>query len=132
MADNLEDQEHGAHEESDVNVFSISKFGIALTLSVLGSVMLMAWLLTFLTKVESDPTAKPSPIAMSNPQKEPPEPRLQNLPLTDIRQVRADEDKLLNATELLDPDKNIWRIPVDRALELVAKEGLPVRAGGSR
>lgn len=132
MADNLEHQAHGAHEDSDVSVFAISKFGVGIALSIIVSLMLMAWLLSLLNKEEAQPNTKPSPIAMSNPQKEPPEPRLQDRPLADIRQVRADEDKLLNSYAWIDPDKGIARIPVERAMELVLKEGLPVRGGGAK
>jgi hypothetical protein len=131
MADNLEPNQgdktaHG-HEEKDINVLAVSKFTIGLTLGVIASLLVVAGLLNFLLKTDPERNAKPSAIALTNPQKEPPEPRLQSTPKIDIRQFRADEDAILNSYAWIDPDKGIVRIPVDRALDLVAKEGLPSR-----
>mgnify|MGYP003497489033 CR=1 FL=1 len=39
--------------------------------------------------------------------------------------LRAAEEKLLKGYGWVDPDKGIVRIPVDRALEIVAQKGLP-------
>ncbi len=41
-----------------------------------------------------------------------------------LKAFRADEDALVNGYGWVDPEKGIVRIPVDRALDLVAKEGL--------
>ena len=45
----------------------------------------------------------------------------------DLKEFRAGEDAILNDYGWVDPEKGIVRIPVERALELVAKEGLPSR-----
>ncbi len=67
-------------------------------------------------------------MTLANPLKEPPEPRLQKTPVADIKAVRKDEDAVIQSYGWVDPDKGIVRIPVDRAMDLVAKEGLPSRA----
>jgi hypothetical protein len=61
---------------------------------------------------------------LSNPQKAPPEPRLQPNPPLELKEFRAGEDAVLNTYGWVDPEKGIVRIPVSRAMELVAKEGL--------
>lgn len=69
----------------------------------------------------------PSPLARTLPQ-QPPEPRLQANPAQDMRQFRAAEEELLNRYELIDEKGGIARIPIERAMELIAERGLPVRA----
>ena len=69
-------------------------------------------------------------MTLSNPRKEPPEPRLQKDPAMDLQQFRAGEEAVLHSYGWVDPEKGIVRIPVERAMELVAKEGLPSRNDG--
>jgi hypothetical protein len=69
-------------------------------------------------------------MAASNPRKEPPEPRLQKAPVLDLREFRAGEDAVLHTYGWVDPEKGVVRIPVERAMEIVAKEGLPSRKEG--
>jgi hypothetical protein len=42
----------------------------------------------------------------------------------DLKEFRASEEAILNNYSWIDPEKGIVRIPVSRAMELVAKEGL--------
>ena len=39
-----------------------------------------------------------------------------------LRDLRATEDEALNSYKLLDKDKGIYQIPIERAIELVARE----------
>ena len=57
----------------------------------------------------------------------PPEPRLQTNPLADLEALRAKEDQVLNHYGWVDRSKGVVRIPVDRAMDLVAQRGLPAR-----
>jgi hypothetical protein len=66
--------------------------------------------------------------AIVNPEKQPPEPRLQAHPARDMRELRADQEKIMHQYALIDPDKGIVRIPVDRAMDLVTQRGLPPAA----
>ncbi len=43
-------------------------------------------------------------------------------PSTELRELRAQEEKLLNSYELLDYSKGIYRIPIERAMQLIADE----------
>ncbi len=73
---------------------------------------------------QSSPT-----VVDANAAKLPPEPRLQANAVEDLRQMRAVEDQVLNSYGWVDRKKGVVRIPIDRAIELLAQRGLPGRAG---
>jgi len=62
----------------------------------------------------------------------PPEPRLQEAPALDLERFRAREEEILGGYGWVDRPSGVVRIPIDRAMELVAKEGLPVRKESAR
>jgi hypothetical protein len=110
--------------KQDVDVRAVTKFGLGLT----GGVIIVAFLMWFLfdrfAAKEAQHSPRPEPMQLSNPQKAPPEPRLQPNPPLELKEFRAGEDAVLNTYGWVDPEKGIVRIPVSRAIELVAKEGL--------
>ena len=55
----------------------------------------------------------------------PPEPRLEANPQTTLDRVREHEDHLLNGYALVDPRNGIARIPIDRAMAILAERGWP-------
>jgi hypothetical protein len=71
-----------------------------------------------------------SPLAAALTPQEPPEPRLQTSPTKDIREMRAEEERLLHAYGWEDPNAGVVRLPIERAMELTAAEGLPAGSGG--
>jgi hypothetical protein len=52
-------------------------------------------------------------------------PKLQVHGPQDLKEWRAAEDAVLNSYAWVDPDKGIVRIPIDRAIDLLAERGLP-------
>ena len=116
-----------SHEDRTLNVRAVSKFGVGIGAGVIASAFLMWFLFDRFAARETRSTARPEAMASSNPRKEPPEPRLQPKPVMDLKTFRASEDAILNSYGWVDPDKGVVRIPVERAMELVAKEGLPKR-----
>ena len=110
--------------KQDVNVRAVTKFGLGLT----GGIIIVAFLMWFLFDQFAARAVRQSPqperMEASNPQKVPPEPRLQPDPPMELKEFRAGEDAILNNYAWIDPDKGIVRIPVSRAMELIAKEGL--------
>lgn len=44
-----------------------------------------------------------------------------------LRDLRAREDETLNSYSVIDAEKGIYRIPIDRAMELVANEAFAKR-----
>jgi hypothetical protein len=55
----------------------------------------------------------------------PPEPRLEANPKVVLDQVRRREDQLLNGYAWVDRDAGIARIPIDRAMAVLAERGWP-------
>jgi hypothetical protein len=58
-----------------------------------------------------------------------PEPRLQENPTADLNRFRATEEAKLNGYGWVDRERGIIRIPIERAMDLLARRGLPVRSG---
>jgi hypothetical protein len=54
-----------------------------------------------------------------------PKPNNQVLPKIDLATLRARERKILDTYGWVNREKNLARVPIDRALEIVAQQGLP-------
>jgi len=117
-------------ENRDINARAVVKVGLGIVAGVIFSALLMWLLFDQFAGRETRRSPQPEPMAASNPRKEPPEPRLQPSPVMDLQTFRAGEEVVLKSYGWVDPEKGIVRIPVERALELVAKEGLPSRREG--
>jgi hypothetical protein len=121
-------------ERKDVNVFQISAFGIGLLLSVIVSVFAMWAMFDFFYHREDQKNVGGANALMLNERpKLPPEPRLQAEPKVELKDLKADEETILNSYGWLDPNKGTVRIPIDLAIDLVAKKGVPSKpspAGG--
>jgi hypothetical protein len=115
-----------AHERKDVNVFQISAFGIGLLLSCIVVVFAMWAMFDFLfAREDAKNAANPAASMMSERPKLPPEPRLQAEPKIELKDLRADEEAILNSYGWVDPNKGIVRIPIDQAIDIVMQKGLP-------
>jgi hypothetical protein len=57
--------------------------------------------------------------------KQPPAPRLQESPAREMNDLAAEQAALLEQTKWIDEQQKIVQIPIERAMELVAKNGLP-------
>jgi hypothetical protein len=55
----------------------------------------------------------------------PPEPRLQVSPQADMDAMRAREHELLHSYGWVDREKGVARIPIDRAMEIMAEGDAP-------
>ena len=56
-----------------------------------------------------------------------PQPRLETNETIDINKFRLQEEQTLNSYGWVDQDAGVVRIPIDRAMELLAQRGLPTR-----
>jgi hypothetical protein len=113
---------HAGHETTDVNVWAVGKFAIGLVIVCVVSIALLFGLLKFFQSREETSVAN-----TVDPVKLFPQPQLQKTPILDLKAIHAEEDKLLNGYAWVDPKQGIVRIPVDRAIEVLAKRGLPSR-----
>jgi hypothetical protein len=124
------DNPHVVHEESDINVRAIIWFVIVLTAISLAINVAMWGLFKGLEYYEEkhDPivsplAAAPAP-ATGGPQ---PGPGLQLTPWTDLKQFNAEQAAQLNGYGWVDEHGGIARVPIDKAKQLLLKQGLPVR-----
>lgn len=115
-----------SHETRDVNVFQISAFGIGLLLACIVTVFAMWAMFNFLAHREDMKNAdNPAAAMMNERQTLPPQPRLQAEPRVELKDLKADEDAILDGYGWVDPNKGIVRIPIAQAIDIVAQKGLP-------
>jgi hypothetical protein len=117
-----------SHEERDVPLRPLIISGMSLALLV-GLSLLVMWLLfDYFAARRARLEVVPSPVFEAR--QLPPEPRLQISPQQDMRQMRAAEMAALHSYGWVDRQAGIVRIPIDRAIELLAERGLPARREG--
>ena len=113
------------HEKRDISIRGILMFGGILVITTGVVLLLMAWMFHYFAGLEMKADVPPSPLAETR--RPPPEPRLQVLPADDLKAMRAAEDAQLNDYGWVNRQTGIVRIPINRAIELLAERGLPVR-----
>jgi hypothetical protein len=112
------------YEKRDVNTRGILYFVIALFLLLAATLVSMRSLFGYFYATQPlGPAASP----FTSSRALPPEPRLQVRPVEDLNQVRQGQEDLLNSYGWVDRANGKVRIPIDRAMELVAERGLPAR-----
>jgi hypothetical protein len=116
------------HEYRDISFRSIIRFAVSIVLLVLVAYVLMWGAFELLADRAAKSDTPVSPVASRT--QVPPGPRLQASAATDMRSFRAHEDSLLNGYGWVDKGTGVARIPIGRAIDIVAQRGLPVRAGG--
>ena len=115
------------HETSDANVNAIFLFGAGLTL-VVAMVLFFGWLLFgYFVNRQAESASRDFPLAAEQQNRLPPEPRLQTNPKEDLREMRAEEDGILNSYGWVDQNAGIVRIPIGEAMKLTVQRGLPAR-----
>jgi len=130
MDENNQHSRRAGHEETDVDVWAVGKFAAALMLVGVAVIFLLFGLFRYLLSREGGPPAGRSQAAASEPAKAFPQPQLQEAPVLDLKAIRAAEDQVLNGYGWMDPEKGVVRIPIDRAMDLLAERGLPSRPAG--
>ena len=115
---------HIGHETSDVDTWAVGKFGIGLLLLCIATLGLIFGVFRYF---QNELDAKPGATAVVDPVKVFPQPQLQTTPVLDLQAVRAEETQRLTTYGWVDQPKGVVRIPIDRAIELLAARGLPAR-----
>jgi hypothetical protein len=124
------------HERRDVNIRAIL-IGIGVMMGAIALVMVVAMLVFNVMEGRAEKKdAEISPVADTNAY--PPAPRLQPSPPTnsteaqDLAALRAHEDTVLTTYGWVDKPNGVARIPIDSAIEIVAREGAHVDLFASR
>jgi hypothetical protein len=119
------------HELSDADPGPILKF---LAFLVAGSAVIALLVVPFYNYLERreavEKTARHpmSPTGVERPL--PPPPRLQTYPFRDIKELRQHDKPVVGTYEWIDQNAGTVRIPIERAMDLLAERGLPYRKGG--
>lgn len=115
------------YQVSDVNVWAVGKFAIALILLSIFSLAGVFALFRYFIGSKGGPL--PSILAgePTDARKAPPAPQLEVTEPADLARMRAAEDKLLTTYGWVDQQNGLVRIPIERAIDLVAQQGLPYR-----
>ena len=136
----MSDEEHVSHEKSDVQPLALLRVGFILVLMTIAVVLALLPFFSWLheRKMAQDPPA--GPIPRYEPGRKLPEPRLQgrsnavmehagftDAPSADLAAFREKQAALVTSYGWIDYQAGIVRIPIDRAMLLVAHRGLPSR-----
>ncbi|HJS25233.1 MAG TPA: hypothetical protein VJ751_12820 [Pyrinomonadaceae bacterium] len=135
------------HETSDINVRAVLTFAVGLTVATIVVGIGLIFLFNFFNAQEAK-QPKAGPMALSKEERLPPEPRLQaapgfaittedgqrrnlelSAPQTEYRVLRQQWEENLR-TGLKDQSGNVVGMPIDKAMEKVASEGLPSSVKG--
>lgn len=110
-----------AYEQTDVRATGVMIFLAGLFAALGASVLVIWWLYGVFAPNQAAVRISPAEI--------PPEPRIQSAPLVDLWRIRAHEDAVLESYGWVDKQAGVVRIPIDRAIDILAERGLPARTG---
>jgi hypothetical protein len=111
------------HELKDVTPRPIVGFCLGLLLLMALSLWVTRIMFDYFATREAKSVSVPS-LLKERPQF-PPEPRLQVMPVQDLKQIRDAEQNLLHSYGWVNQQSGIVRIPIERAMQLIAERGLP-------
>ena len=109
----------------DVNIHAVVRFGFWLAVGVVAVTLAMLGLFRMLERKDRAADILLSPAVAANLARTPPEPRLEPFPLALGQRLRAEEDATLTTYGWVDRKAGVARIPIDRAIEILAERGLP-------
>jgi hypothetical protein len=128
MAHEEADQERNPntlYEVQDASVREVIWTGVGVALGVV-IVCIVVWGLFNALKVQTAAEHTFNP--MQEPRQYPPEPRLQEHPAVELRNLRKHEDDILNTYGWVDKNAGTVHIPIYEAINQVAQRGLPARS----
>lgn len=113
------------HREANLRLILYAAAGLAVTVAI---VFVLMWGSFNLLKTDEEKNREAlSPMAPMV--QTPPEPRLEEHPWESLQELRTRENHLLTTYGWQDQKAGIVRIPVERAIDMVAQKGLPYEGG---
>jgi hypothetical protein len=108
------------HEQSEVSVrlIVVSLAFLAVTTAIVFVLVIGIFRYFYDTNGTAEATRLAQPVI-------PPEPRIEVAPYEQLQQLRAKEDHILNSYAWVDKENGVVRVPIDRAIDLLAAKGLP-------
>jgi hypothetical protein len=124
---NAPDNRDVVHEESDVDVSAILRYGLGLLGVALVVHVFLWWLLGVFERQNEHRQTQVYPMAASEQNRLPPAPRFQENPQQELQELRAKQRALLEGYGWVNKEAGIARIPIEDAMKIVIERGLPVR-----
>ena len=116
-----------AHEESDVNVSAVLRYGMGLV-AIAVVVHVCLWLLLGVFERQNERRqTQVYPMAAGDQNRLPPAPRFQENPQQELQELRAKQRALLEGYGWVSKEAGIARIPIEDAMKIVVQQGLPTR-----
>jgi hypothetical protein len=126
----MAEDRHGAPARSydtELNFRSIVGFSVGVIIVTLFAAAIMWWMSNLFKHEEEAKDRAPPPLPQARIDTIPPGPRLQPTPPRDMDELRARDREMLTTYGWVDPAHGVARIPVDRAIEILAE-----RKGGAK
>ncbi len=117
-----------AYERRDIDLGRLFRIGFVLASIVAMSFVLMWWLFGYLVEHEVKTSSRQHPLADKLRRIEPPPPLLQTTPHDDLAALRRYENGLLATYGWIDKDRGVVRIPIEKAMDLLAERGVLARS----
>jgi hypothetical protein len=128
--DELEESKAKGHEVRDANIPHVLLYGFGmLVLVMIAGVLISGLVYKNMGWFLDQPPATPQ--YQAGQSELPPAPRLEVQGWRDMKEFREAEQNQLDSYGWVDKSRNIVRIPIGRAMEIIARQGLPARPGGS-
>jgi hypothetical protein len=121
-------QQLSGHQTSDINLRVVTWTTIGLVISVIAVLVTVGGLFSLFKRQYA---SESTPSLITTAGKLPPAPRLQTNPTSDWQQLLQAENAKLNSYGWIDKTAGVIRIPIDRAMDLLAQRGLPARGKAS-
>ena len=113
------------HELRDLSPKRVAIFGGSLAAIIVLVLLIARFVMVHYYNVEQKAQPPISPLSFNQPPM--PEPRLIVTPGEDFQSLSKEEDSILGSYAWVDKDQGIARIPIARAMEILAQKKLPAR-----
>ncbi len=134
---------NSGYEHSDIGVRGVLYFLAGLLVALLLAYFIVDGLYSYLDKRMEKQQAAVNPLVSnapadtrhvtnSYPEGSFPAPRLETDERGQLNDIRLKEEQTLNSYGYIDKNAGTIRIPIERAMDLIAQRGLPVRAGNGK
>jgi hypothetical protein len=144
MAEEMNNQphalDHNDYEREDLSPGGVLYFMAGLAVVGIVIYFIVVGMYRFLDRYEQEHQAAGSPLVKSQPYSRVvnpksadafPQPRLEVSERTQLKDFVQKQDEVLATYDWVDKNKGTVRIPIDRAMDLIAERGLPVRPEAS-
>jgi hypothetical protein len=115
------------HEETDVNVSAIIRYGVGLIVVAAVVHVFLWWLVGAYEGQRERAQTQAYPMAAGQQDRLPPTPRFQENPQQELQTLRAKQKALLEGYGWVNKEAGVAHIPIEEAMKMVVARGLPVR-----